>query len=157
MASYFIGITKPFVLDWELRRNGRLSPTGSGTDRGVRERAIEQNLQFVLAVMNWALVAGDGRGNPLLDRNPFQGLPLPKEKNPVRVILSDEEYGALLAVGPEVGWRFETALVLAHETGHRIGAIRQLRWSDIEFESRTIRWRADAEPVNDNGTLYGIN
>jgi len=32
-----------------------------------------------------------------------------------------------------------------HETGHRIGAIRQLRWSDIDFEGRTIRWRAKHE------------
>ena len=95
--------------------------------------------------MNWALVAGDGRGKPLLDRNPFQGFPLPKEKNPVRVILSDGEYRVLLAVGSEVGWRFEVALVLTHETEHRIGAIRQLRWSDIDLENQTILWRAETE------------
>ncbi|MYA40658.1 MAG: site-specific integrase [Gemmatimonadetes bacterium] len=35
--------------------------------------------------------------------------------------------------------------MLAHETGHRIGAIRHLRWSDIDFEERTIRWRAEHE------------
>ena len=35
--------------------------------------------------------------------------------------------------------------MLAHETGHRIGAVRQLRWSDIDFEGRTIRWRAEHE------------
>lgn len=29
----------------------------------------------------------------------------------------------------EVDWRFRAALVPAHETGHRIGAIHQLRWS----------------------------
>ena len=37
------------------------------------------------------------------------------------------------------------ALVLAHETGHRIGAIRQLHWSDIDLEGRTIRWRGEYE------------
>ena len=42
-------------------------------------------------------------------------------------------------------WRFRVALVIAHETGHRIGAIRQLRWSDIDMERRTIRWRAEHE------------
>ena len=42
-------------------------------------------------------------------------------------------------------WRFRVALVIAHETGHRIGAIRQLRWSDIDMEGRTIRWRAQHE------------
>ena len=41
--------------------------------------------------------------------------------------------------------RFHVALVLAHETGHRIGAIRKLRWSDIEFEAEVVRWRAKHE------------
>ena len=45
----------------------------------------------------------------------------------------------------QVDWRFRVALVLAHETGHRIGAIRQLRWSDIDMEGKTIRWRAEHE------------
>ena len=44
-----------------------------------------------------------------------------------------------------MGWRFHVALVLAHETGHRIGAIRHLRWSDIDFEEGIIRWRAEHE------------
>ena len=60
-------------------------------------------------------------------------------------MLSDEEYEALLKVSQQVGWRFHVALVLAHETGHRIGAIRKLRWSDIKFEDRTILWRAKHE------------
>ena len=33
--------------------------------------------------------------------------------------------------------------VCGHETGHRIGAIRQLRWEDIDFEGATILWRAE--------------
>ncbi len=42
-------------------------------------------------------------------------------------------------------WRFHVALVLAHKTGHRIGAIRQPRWSDIDFGGGAIRWRAGHE------------
>jgi integrase len=38
-------------------------------------------------------------------------------------------------------WRFSVALVLAHETGHRIGAISALRWSDVDVEGGRIRWR----------------
>lgn len=34
----------------------------------------------------------------------------------------------------------------AHEIGHRIGANRQAsRWSDIDLERRTTRWRAEHE------------
>ena len=67
------------------------------------------------------------------------------EKNPKRVLLTESEYHALLEVSADVNWRFRVALVLAHETGHRIGAIRQLRWSDIDFEGGAIRWRAENE------------
>ena len=50
----------------------------------------------------------------------------------------------LLGAG-QVDWRFHVALVLAHETGHRIRAIRELRWSDIDFEERLVQWRGDTE------------
>ena len=76
---------------------------------------------------------------------PLKGLRKPVQKNPRRVLLTEQEYQALLGVSLEVDWRFRVALVLAHETGHRIGAIRQLRWSDIDFEGGAIRWRAEHE------------
>ncbi|MDE0475133.1 MAG: site-specific integrase, partial [Gammaproteobacteria bacterium] len=81
----------------------------------------------------------------LLDRNPLKGLRMPTEKNPTRVVLSEEEYRALLGVSREVDWRFHVALVLAHETGHRIGAIRHLRWPDIDLGGGVVRWRAEHE------------
>ena len=37
----------------------------------------------------------------------------------------------------------ECALVLAEATGRRLGSIRQLRWEDIDFSRRAIRWRAE--------------
>ena len=46
-----------------------------------------------------------------------------------------------------VDWRFHVVLVLAHETGHRIGAIGRLLWSDVDFENRLLRWR-DATDKN---------
>ena len=51
----------------------------------------------------------------------------------------------MLGVSRRVDWRFHVAFVLAHETGHRIGAIRNLRWRDIDFEGREVRWRAEHE------------
>ncbi len=58
-------------------------------------------------------------------------------------MLTEEEYRVLLHVSLEMDWRFHVALVLAHETGHRIGAIRQLRWSDVDLECGVVRWRAE--------------
>ena len=97
-----------------------------------------------MAVFNWAERSKDERGRLLLDRNPLKGLRKPREKNPARVVLTEDEYRALLKVSRQVGWRFHVALVLAHETG-RIGAIRQLLWADIDFEGREVRWRAEHE------------
>jgi len=48
------------------------------------------------------------------------------EKNPVRVVLGDDEYRALREVSDDINWRFGPALILAYETGHGIGAIRAL-------------------------------
>ena len=131
--------------DWDRfireRRAGRVGPSG----RPVSNRMIECDLTLLMAVLNWAARSRDEQGRLLLESNPLRGLKTPRRKNPVRVVLSDEEYRALLKVSPQVGWRFRVALVLAHETGHRIGAIRKLTWSDVDFEGRTIRWRAEHE------------
>ena len=131
--------------DWDRfireRRAGRIGPSG----KPVSDRTVEYDLKFLIAVLNWAAKSRDERGRLLLDRNPLRGLRAPTEKNPVRIVLTDEEYRALLKVSGKVDWRFRVALVLAHETGHRIGAIRQLRWSDIDLEGGVVRWRAEHE------------
>ena len=129
--------------DWDRfirkRRSGEVGPSG----RAVSNRTIERDLRFLLAVLNWAAKSRDEEGRLLLDSNPLRGLKLPKEKNPTRVLLTHSEYEALLTVSLLMDWRFRVALVIAHETGHRIGAIRKLRWSDVDMEGGVIRWRAE--------------
>ena len=139
---------KPATLsrrDWDqfirARRAGTVGPSG----KPVSDRTIERDLRLLLAVLNWAARSRDEAGARLLDSNPLKGLRVPRDKNPTRVVLSQAEYDALLRVSAEIDWRFRVALVLAHETGHRIGAIRQLRWSDIDAEAGVIRWRAEHE------------
>ena len=131
--------------DWDRfireRRSGRVGPSGTP----VSDRTIQRDLKFLLAVLNWAAQSRDEQGGLLLESNPLKGLKPPAEKNPVRVILTEVEYEALLNASRDLDWRFRVALVLAHETGHRIGAIRQLRWSDIDAESGVIRWRSEHE------------
>ena len=131
--------------DWDRfireRRVGKIGPSGTP----VGNRTIALDLKFLIAVFNWAAKSRDEQGRLLLESNPLRGLKTPKEKNPTRVVLTEEEYHALLQVSRRVDWRFRVALVLAHETGHRIGAIGQLRWPDIDFEGETVRWRAEHE------------
>ena len=139
---------KPATLsqrDWDRfireRRAGRVGPSG----KPVSDRMIEYDLKFLIAVLNWAAKSRDEHGRLLLDSNPLKGLKAPKEKNPVRVVLAEEEYQVLLKVSCQIDWRFRVALMVAHETGHRIGAIRQLRWSDVDLEGGVVRWRAEHE------------
>ena len=131
--------------DWDrfirMRRAGSIGPSG----RPVSDRMIEYDLRFLISVLNWASRSRDEQGRLLLDSNPLRGLKMPMEKNPTRVVLSEEEYQALLKVSHQVDWRFHVALVLAHETGHRIGAIRKLRWFEIHMEAETIRWLSEHE------------
>ena len=131
--------------DWDRFIRARRAGRAGGSRRPVSERTIEHDLKLLLAVLNWATKARDEEGRLLMESNPLRGLKLPKQKNPTRVLLTDAEYDALLKVAGDIDWRFRVALVLAHETGHRIGAIRQLRWSDIDMETRTIRWRGEHE------------
>ncbi|WP_420449776.1 tyrosine-type recombinase/integrase [Candidatus Palauibacter sp.] len=139
---------KPATLsrrDWDrfiqARRAGKIGPSR----RPVSDRTIEYDLRFLLAVLNWAARSRDEDGRLFLDSNPLRGLKVPKEKNPTRVVLMEAEYEALLQASTAMDWRFRVALVIAHETGHRIGAIRQLRWSDIDTEAAVIRWRGEHE------------
>ncbi|MCY3678984.1 MAG: site-specific integrase [Gemmatimonadetes bacterium] len=131
--------------DWDrfirARRAGRVGPSG----KPVSDRMVEYDLRFLIAVFNWASRSRDERGRLLIESNPLRGLRTPMEKNPTRVVLTEEEYQALLGVSRKVDWRFRVALVLAHETGHRIGAVRKLRWDDIDLEGETIRWRSEHE------------
>jgi integrase len=140
--------------DWDRfiheRRSGALrlpGRVGRHAKAGVRDRTIAYDLRWLHGVLNWATMSGDGRGGVLLERNPLKGLPIPREENPRRPLLSDDQYRALRAIAPEVSDGFELALVLAHDTGHRIGAIRQLRWSDIDFVQKSITWRPENDKI----------
>ena len=83
--------------DWDRfireRRAGTVGPSG----KPVSNRMIECDLRFLIAVLNWASRSRDERGRLLIQSNPLRGLrKMPRQKNPTRIVLSDEEYRALL-------------------------------------------------------------
>jgi integrase len=140
--------------DWDrfvvARRRGIVCPAGANhANKRVRDRVIAYDLRYLLSVLNWATVVGNGRGGALLDRNPLRGLPLPREESPLRPVLVAEQYAKLREAARVRGQDVEALLVLCHETGHRIGAVRQLRWVDIDLTlgKGRIRWRADLDKI----------
>ena len=149
--------------DWDRfireRRAGRVGPSG----QPVSDRMVEHDLTFLLAVLNWAARSRDEEGRLLLDRNPLKGLRKPVEKNPNRVVLTEDEYRALLGVSRQVDWRFHVALVLAHETGHRtVGGPYHGRRSRKSNWDCTIchscRWKGSASPrgsITGQAELFG--
>jgi integrase len=153
-ARYFGRNRRPHTLsrrDWDRfiadRRAGRVVTEHGNKNRSVGDRVVAYHLKYLLAVFAWAAVAGDGEGGRLLERNPLKGLPIPTDESPRRVVIMSEEYQKLRKVAPKVHPDFECLLVIAHETGHRLSAIRQLRWSDVNTERRTVRWQAVSDKI----------
>jgi integrase len=135
----------------EARRAGAVRP-GSLVIQGekgrkVRDRVIAYDLKWLLAVLNWAASPASAGGKRLLPANPLEGYPVPSESSPRRPVLHAEQYAALVAAAEELPPLFRLALVLARETGHRIGAIRLLRWSDVDLTSRRVTWRAESDKI----------
>jgi integrase len=124
----------------ERHRRGAES-RGDKKGNPIGDRVVATDLAFFRAVCNWGVNGG------LLDRNPTQGYRIKENPSPNRPALSKNDYEKLLAVADSVGPHFRLALVLAHETGHRIGAIAALKWDDIDFESREISWRAETDKM----------
>jgi integrase len=140
--------------DWDrfiaARRRGLVTPAGvNHVDKRVRDRVIAYDLRYLLAILNWATLAGDSQGSVLLERNPLRGLPLPREESPHRPVIVAEQYSKLRKAAQAKGLEVEVLLVMCHETGHRIGAVRQLRWSDVTLrpDGGTVRWRAELDKI----------
>ncbi|MBI4502807.1 MAG: tyrosine-type recombinase/integrase [Gemmatimonadetes bacterium] len=137
----------------QIRRNGAGWPDGRRT-KPVRATAVRDDLCVLRAMILWATRERKPNGSWLLTENPLRGMRLPKEENPRRPVATYDRFVRVREAARELAgsapqkrgrerWvRFELALVLAEGTGRRIGAIRGLRWSDIEFDPPAIRWRA---------------
>ncbi len=148
--------------DWDAfiqcrRQRGDRRPGKKSKGRPIGNRVIVQNLKFLQAVLNWATQAGDGNGGYLLERNPLKGMPFPREGAAQRPILPHEQYLAMRESAKELAPEYELALVLANETGHRIGSVLKLRWSDLDLDRNMVRWRGVNDKIgNEHSTPLTI-
>lgn len=122
----------------------------------VRTRTVERDLVFLNAVCNWAAKWRTEEGRYLLPANPVRGFEVPREKNPRRAVATEDRFEATMAVAADVHPDLPALLALANGTGRRIGAIRQLRYSDILPDRGpygTLRFRADSDKMGRESTF----
>jgi len=119
------------------------APEGEKAGRAVRNRAVEADLLALYRALNWAVRERNKTGRRLLQENPLFGVKLPKERNPLRPVMTHDEYLKLLVVAQQISPLLKLGLIVAEGTGRRLSAWRNLRWSDVDFSASTIRWRAE--------------
>lgn len=112
-----------------------------GFPRKVKEQSQLNDVRFMHAVFNWARVERDD-GTFLLLRNPWHGFKLPKVDNPARPVMTPELLQQFVGAG---NWRLGAVLEICLETRRRGGSVRQLALSDIDLESRTVRWQGEKD------------
>jgi integrase len=141
-----------FVRD---RRAGKIAPfqarkleeNGKKRPRPVGATVVGNDLRFLNAVFNWATTVRDGKGGWLLEKNPFKGFGIPKEPSPQRPMLTAQEFAVLRKKAREVHPMFELMLVIMFETGHRGASVRSLKWSDVDFTEKLIRWDPESDKI----------
>lgn len=114
--------------------------------KAIGARGLRQQLQFWRQVTTW------GIGEGLCAVNPLEGFTPPAGPAPFRPRISEAGYQARLAIADEIGpgpapTRFHVMLVLAHETGHRRGAISRLRANDLDLDGGRVRWRGARDKI----------
>jgi integrase len=125
----------------ERKRRGDLRKGKAVQGRPLRARILGYDIRFFKAVITWGVNAG------FVSRNPLAGFQVPTEASPRRPVLTASQYDALLEVAEKVHCTFRTALVLAHETGHRLSALRHLRWDDADLVTKVVRWRGEHDKL----------
>lgn len=137
--------------DWDhfirLRRSGRLAPQRRRPGP-VRNRTLEQDLSLLRAVFHWA------QEEEVISTVPMAQCAIPREENVQRPMLYEEEMQAMLEVADTVHSRCRLALLLAHDTGRRSKSIRELRWTDIDFDASLITWPADTDKEGRTHSFY---
>jgi integrase len=114
----------------------------------VRNRTIEADLVALRTMLHWAAKVRNDQGQPLLASDPLKGITFPKEQNPRRPIVNEDDYQDLLAAAGAVHPLLPVGLTVSNGTGRRLSAWRQLRWRDVRFDREqygAIQWPGETD------------
>jgi hypothetical protein len=177
LFTRFLGNIDPHKLtlqQWEAflaaRSSGAIDPRGNAVPEAKRRmrraRAVEIDLRWLKAVLNWANKWKLDNGRYLMRENPARGYEVPIEKNPRRPLATRDRFEALRAItdrhtmyaggrGSHVRTRsyLSELLDIADGTGRRINAVCSLRFEDLRLERLPARpngaicWPEDADKM----------
>ena len=141
--------------------NARANPIQAENRRMVRTRSVNQDLQWLGWVLNWASKWRTPQGHYLMRENPVRGYDVPVEKNPRRPVASEDRYQATRAktdqVTMAVQWHGKSKTVRSYlsevldivsGTGRRLSSVLQLQYEDLQLQDGphgAIRWPADTD------------
>ncbi len=123
-----------------LRRTGELRVPRRKLKKGVRNRIIEQDLQFLTAVMNWGLAVNRrGTTKKLLAADPTKGFERPKEENPTRKVGTYDHFLAVLEKADEADSQglLKYYAVFEEGLGWRSSVVCEVWASDFDFTRST--------------------
>lgn len=105
---------------------------------GLKASTIDNYVRIFRTALNRAIEAG------IIKENPAEKVKLPKPTNRNFVIIDRQEIPLFLNAVKATPYENEFAVMLL--TGMRIGEIRGLRWSDIDFKNGTIDIQRQLQP-----------
>ena len=103
----------------------------------VSAATVHGDVDALKIALNFATRHKRADGQPVLSANPLAGVRVPRNPNPRRPRADENRYQMLRAVAHQLPPAFGLALDLCWATGHRIGAVRHLRWEHILFDPET--------------------
>jgi integrase len=140
--------------------DGRGRPVENKKRKTVAPGTVNLGYDALLMACNWA-TRWRVDGHPILRHNPVKALPKLKDRNRKRTVRTHDDYLKILDAAEKMTMQVEwdgmretvpnylaDILVIAEGTGRRIGAVRQLRYSDLRLDegpNGKIRWRADTD------------
>lgn len=130
--------------EYQRRRGGDLRTRAKSAKKAhhpVRSRSIVYDLRKLKSVLTWGVHAG------VLDRNGLVGYKVADDGTPHRPVFTGPQYLALVKAAETFPWQFGCLLVLAHETGHRLSAMLNLQWRDVDISVGRVTWRRENDKI----------
>lgn len=116
------------------------------SDTGAAPSTVKQYMALIRQAFNVAADLTIENAPIFSGKNPTQGVKLPKVKNARERFLSGEEAEQLIEAASKLRRPdLHDAIVVSLNSGLRLGELRRLTWLDVDFSSRVLTVREEAQ------------